>query len=404
MKIVFLVDWHSEKMGYSDNFMPAALARLGHEVHLITTNHQVYFNTTNRGFYSETLESFLGPGIVPVGYEFKNGVHIHRLNTLEIRRKLYSIGLIKILKELQPDIVQSGEFISLQTYVAAAIKPFLNFSLFVECHTHASVFPASLRKPRTRERISWYVFSKSLGKFLNNTIEKCFAISNDAARIVQDFYGISADKIEIRSLGVDTNLFVPANSKVLQEQRMTNRSNFGFEPRDIVCVYSGRLNSDKNPLLLAKAVEILIKEGLPFKSFFIGNGPKEYISEIANSVGAQIQSYVTTSELPQFYRMADIAVWPAQESTSQLDALGCGLPLILGNKVEVTERIFQNGQVYEQGNCLSLVNALRNLVDPKIREDMGLLSRSKAVNKFSWDILAKKYETDYMNSRCNRIA
>lgn len=404
MKIAFLVDWHSEKMGYSDNFMPAALARLGHEVHLITTNHQVYFNSTNKGFYRETLESFLGPGIVPAGYTFTNGIHVHRLKSLEIRRKLYPIGLIKILRDLRPDVVQSGEFVSWQTYVSAVIKPFLRFSLFIECHTHASVFPPAQGKSTPRERISSYIFSRTLGRYLNRVITKCFPISDDAADIVQRFYGIELEKIEVRSLGVETNLFVPADTKLLLENRIATRIRYGYQPKNIVCLYTGRLNTDKNPLLLARAVEILIKQGLPFKSFFIGSGPREYVSDIENTIGAQVIGYVTTSDLPKYYQMADIAVWPAQESTSQLDALGCGLPLVLGNKIKVKERVMLNGLTYEEGNCSSLVETLRTLINPSIRQEMGSLSRTKALEIFSWDIIAKKYETDYLINRENDIS
>ena len=395
MKIVFIVDWHSEKMGYSDNFMPAALARLGHEVHLITTNHQVYFIRVNRGFYKETLEPFLGPGIVPAGYAFTNGVHVHRLKGLEFRKKLYPLGLVKLLKNLRPDVVQTGEFISWQTYVSAALNPFLHFRLFIECHTHASVFPPARGVSNLKERIFWYLFSRTTGKYLNKVITKSYPISSDAAEIVHKFYGINKNKIEVRSLGVDTDLFAPVNTDTLQKERIATRNLFNYNAEDIVCIYTGRIAREKNPLLLAQAVEILIKEGLPFKSFFLGSGPAEYSSMIQNTIGAQLVDYVMTSEIPKYYQMADIAVWPSQESTSQLDALGCGLPLVLGNKIKVTERIEINGLMYEEGDSSSLADALRTLQDPKIRSEMGLLSRKKAVEKFSWDLIGKQYELDY---------
>lgn len=398
MKIIFLGDWHSEKMGYSDNFMPAALARLGHEVHLITTNHQVYYNSVNRGFYKETLESFLGPGIVPVGYSFTNGVHVHRLKGFEFRKKLYPIGLVKLLRKLRPDVVQSGEFISWLTYVSAAIKPFLHFSLFIECHTHASVFPPAQGKSNFSQRVFWYLFSKTIGKYFNNIIAKSFPISSDAAEIVEKFYGIQNDKIEVRSLGVDTHLFVPADSETLLKERTATRISFGYEPEDIVCIYTGRLTREKMPLLLAEAVEILIKEGLPFKSFFLGSGPFDYVSKIQNTSGTRIVNYVETSKIPKYYQMSDIAVWPSQESTSQLDALGCGLPLVLGNKIRVTERVEFNGLTYEEGNSESLAAALRTLQDSRIRREMGSLSRDKAVEKFSWDRIGENYEKNYLHA------
>ena len=57
MKIVLIQLWHSENMGYTDNMLPKYLAKLGHEVHLITSNGQIYFNSPE---YSEVYEDALG--------------------------------------------------------------------------------------------------------------------------------------------------------------------------------------------------------------------------------------------------------------------------------------------------------------------------------------------------------
>jgi len=62
MRIVVVADWFSEKMGYSENCLPKALASLGHEVHLVTTEAQVYYNQPT---YRATYEPFIGPPIVP---------------------------------------------------------------------------------------------------------------------------------------------------------------------------------------------------------------------------------------------------------------------------------------------------------------------------------------------------
>jgi hypothetical protein len=44
MKIVFVTAWYSEGMGYLENCLPKAIAKLGHEVHIITSTAQVYYN------------------------------------------------------------------------------------------------------------------------------------------------------------------------------------------------------------------------------------------------------------------------------------------------------------------------------------------------------------------------
>jgi hypothetical protein len=57
MRIAIISDWFSEKMGYAENCLPKALASLGHEVHLITSNVQPYFNSPN---YRETYDLLSG--------------------------------------------------------------------------------------------------------------------------------------------------------------------------------------------------------------------------------------------------------------------------------------------------------------------------------------------------------
>jgi len=42
------------------------------------------------------------------------------------------------------------------------------------------------------------------------------------------------------------------------------RTQLGFAPSDIVCVYTGRFGADKNPLLLAKAIARLREPILRF--------------------------------------------------------------------------------------------------------------------------------------------
>ncbi|MBD3636829.1 MAG: hypothetical protein HUJ25_05750, partial [Crocinitomicaceae bacterium] len=74
MKIAFVCQSFSENMGYITNCLPKFLAKLGHEVHVISPNVQGYFSSPN---YKETYEEFLGPAIVPTGSKQINGFALH---------------------------------------------------------------------------------------------------------------------------------------------------------------------------------------------------------------------------------------------------------------------------------------------------------------------------------------
>lgn len=397
MKIAFLLDWHSENMGYSDNYLPRELARLGHEVHLISSNHQVYYCKANEDFYKRTLEPFLGPGLVGLGTKLIDGVFVHRLEAQEFRGKLFLVGLRKKLYEINPEIVQAGDLNSLITFQAAFLKNHLRFNLLAESHTHASVFAPARGGGRFRARLFWMIYKKTLGAYLNSKIIWCYPISADSKNICVNYFGIKDEKIRIRSLGVDDEIFKPISTDLEINNRNRLRKNLGILQNEIVCIYTGRLSQEKDPLLLAKAVSSLIAQGLAFRSLFIGGGTESYLKEIRLENGAILVPYMKSSELLQFYQASDIAVWPKQESTSQLDALGCGLPLVLGSNNQVPERVSGNGLLFEENSLLSLTENLKKLVDVSNRNIMGRISREKVINFFSWKRIALDYHHDYIS-------
>lgn len=402
MRIVLVSDWHSERMGYSDNYMPKALASLGHEVHLITSNAQCYFNSPT---YKDVFEKFIGPGIVECGVKIVDGYTLHRLPFKEIRGRIHIQGLLSSLRKLKPDVVQAGEITSLVTWEAAAAKPFLGYKLFVECHWHASVFPITTRVSgmkqrlaRMHQRLYWAIYNATIGRIVAAVSDRCYPISEDSAEIAQRYFGFPEHKISVRSLGVETDLFQPATTPELQQRRSTLRKSLGYSDSDIVCIYTGRFAEEKGPHCLAEAIGLLRSQGLPFKALFMGDGPEEYVSKIREVEGCEVHPFVVTQDLAQYYQAADIGVWPKQESTSQLDAIACGLPIILSDRVHVTERVDGNGLLYVEGNSSSLADRLREIMDPGLRQKMGAVGVEKVQKSFSWKDLACKYVKDYQSA------
>jgi len=225
--------------------------------------------------------------------------------------------------------------------------------------------------------------------------ERCYPISTDAADILAKFFGIQKNKIAIRSLGVDTDLFKPVSDEVSRQRRSKIRKELGFSDSDIVCVYTGRFESCKNPLCLAHAIKKLAAIGEPFRGLFIGCGSEVNRDKISDSSCCITHPFVPVKELPKFYQAGDIAVWPKQESTSQLDAAACGLPLILSDKVKVKERIEGNGLTYREDDIEDMIRQLLVLRDPVLRQKMGACGADKMRRSFSWHNIAKEYATDY---------
>jgi glycosyltransferase involved in cell wall biosynthesis len=385
MKIAIVTDWFAENMGYAENFLPKALASLGAEVHVITSNVQPYFNSP---FYAETYEPYIGPGIVDCGVKELDGYTLHRLPHGRWRGGVRINGLVQYVWKIKPRIVQTFSIFCRSTYELALAKPILAYKLFHEQHVHASVFPPATQWIGIRKRFVWLAYAATVGRFVSLMSEKCYPISVDASDIAIQFWGYQANKVSICSLGVDTDLFVPAATAPLQEQRQRLRRELGFAPSDIVCVYAGRLTNDKGPLLLAQAIALLVQEGRPFRGLFVGNGQRTDVEAIQACPGSVVHPFVPVRELPTLYRAGDIGVWPKQESTSQLDASACGLPLVLSDQIQVRERVEGNGLIYKEGDAAHLAQQLCKLSDPETRQVMGKRGIKKILENFSWNRIA----------------
>lgn len=393
MRIAFVSDWFSEKMGYAENALPKAMVRLGHEIHVITTNTQPYFDSP---MYSETYEPFIGPGIVDCGSKSWDGYTLHRLpHGRDLMGRVRLKGLVSKLRDIRPDIVQTFETVSQSTIEVVLAKPILGYRLFLESHIHASVFSKAVKKRPFLTKYCLPLYRATFGTATNLLIEKCYPISEDAADIITEFFGLHRDKVEVVSLGVDTDLFHPLDDPFARRTRERLREDLGFRSSEIVCLYTGRLSSDKGPLVLADAVGELVHRGKHFRGLFVGGGTRNYVKAIQERPGCIVHSFVPSAALPPFYWAADVGVWPKQESTSQLDAVASGIPIIISNSAKVFDRIRGNGLTYKEDDVSDLVRQLEFLEAPAVRRRMGEIGSARVREFYSWHDIARKRLQDY---------
>ena len=236
-------------------------------------------------------------------------------------------------------------------------------------------------------------------RFINQTTVKHYPIAEDAAKISVEYFKVPPEKIEIQSLGVDADMFTPLVTKEEKEERSSMRKELGLLPEDLVCIYTGRFTKDKNPGCLAQAIRHLQTNGHPdIKAIFVGNGAPDEVSFIKMIHGCIVRPFVKVDKLAPFYRLADIGVWPRQESTSQLDAMACGLPVIVSDHMGVRERVEGNGLFYEENNYIDLANKILQLTDLSLRKRLAEKGVEKIRESFSWEAIARKRMEDYQKS------
>jgi len=393
MKIVYVNPFYTQGMGYIENCLPKAMAKRGHEVHLITSTGKAYFNYP---MYKATYEKFFGPPIEKAGkYQLPGGVIHHRLEFIHIKNTFYFNGLRQVLDEINPDIVHMWEVVSPYTIQFFLLRRRYNYIVYAANHLVLSVIKIH------NEWASWYspmrylwILSKLLpGKLLQGYYKRCYAVTSDAKFIAEKYMGVPPEKCIVTPLGTDTDIFRPEvdKAKILQL-----RVKWGFQEDDFIVLYTGRFTSSKNPLVCAQAVDLLQKKGFSkIKGLFVGAGDQQ--KEIEACLACRVIDLVVYTQLPQYYQMADVGIWPMQESTSILDASATALPVIVNEAIPTAEMFRGNGLAYKAGNSEDLSSKILQLYsDDSLRKKLGEEGRRKMSEVFSWDRIAKEREQDYL--------
>ncbi len=404
MTIVFVSAWYSENMGYLENCLPKSLAKLGHQVHVVTSTAQVYFN---QPFYAKAYQKYLGDPIQPAGTFQSEGVSIHRLPFSALKSKITLRGLFAKLRAIRPDVVHTFEPAAIDTVRLAVYKLRLGYKLYTANHAVFSVYPVARNWATLpfSKKIEWFLTEYMPGRFVNLFIEKCFAVTIDAGEIATVYRGVSKNKVKVTTLGVDTDAFYPDLT-----EREQFRAKWGFQKDDIICFYSGKLIAQKQPVLLAQAIDVLAKRGIKIKGFFVAEGELE--QSIKQFSSCQVIPLQPFKDLPNFFRMADIAVWPGEESSSQLDAAASGACLVLTDNIKAYDEVdnqsvtenTEGGKIYKprivsrkfkHGNLDDLVQKLESLLDENTRSALAQKSVFEIKTKYSWDIIAQNRIADY---------
>jgi len=391
IRIALLSEVFCKNMGYLENMLSKYLARLGADVHVLATDLPPDYRQKSSGSPYAGFLSEWQPG----SRLTMEGFTLHILGHQKILGHMRMAGLGAKLREISPAIVQVSSPIGWIALDAARFRISLGYRLFTGSHYHASVFPLAMRPAAfwSGARLKCFATRTMPGRIASLAAEKCFAISSDCAEVAVRFFGVPRSQIEICPLGVDTELFHPLQGASDAADRAALRKRFGFSHSEIVCIYAGRFTEEKNPLLLAKAVERLQQQGHPFRGLLLGNGPQA--DDIRNCFGCVTHPFEPVNALGDFFRAADIGVWPAQESLSMLDAAACGLPIVVNHTMTAPERVVGNGLTYLLNDSNDLLRALLELKNPCNRREMGRIGAQKMARDFSWESVAHRRLRDY---------
>lgn len=388
MKIAYVVETYTDGLGYIDNVLPKELGAAGDQVHLITCRLPAYYQNS-AAFFGKLTERKKFPD-----QEYSENYTLHTCTYTRFGGRILINGLFKRLKSIEPDVVIVRGIASPVLGQVVLAKVLLGFKIFTSTGQAYSALPQALREGGSLSKARIYNFFSRvlLGRFFSYFVTRCIGSTEDCIDSVVEFYGVPRKKTKVISLGVDTSIFFPASDPTALKARSAVRENLGVLDKEILCIWTGRMTASKSIHLLAQAVDELSAEGHPFVALFVGDGPEsEKLGVYQKSI---VRPFVPWTELPGFYRAADIAVWPRSITTSTLDASACGLPVIMSDQEKAQERWMDIGSTYKDGRVASLKAALLEYQDDARRTSIGAIAASRMRVLYSWKVIAQAFKRE----------
>lgn len=191
----------------------------------------------------------------------------------------------------------------------------------------------------------------------------------------------------------------------LQEQPFLQANNLKMKQalnldEDIIITFVGRLASPKEPKFLLES----LKHFPEAKVLIVGDGPmraelEAHISQ--NQLAERVLLLGTRTDIPDILAASDIFVLPSRWEGLPLviiEAMFAGLPIVASRVGGIPELVQENvnGFLVPRSDSAALSQALKMLIaDKSLREQMGQMSRQRALQKFTMHRMIEEYKKLY---------
>lgn len=244
-------------------------------------------------------------------------------------------------------------------------------------------FPETFKKNDLYQLTKWTEYSVKKAK-------KVITISNSSKDDIIKYYKIPSENVNVVYLGLKNLSMNTPSEKALSE--------FGVDKKFILFV--GTVQPRKNiarlieafamlPVALLADYQLVIigKKGWLFEPILAA--PEKY--NVKDKV--VFLDYISDSELPNFYRKAEVFVLPSLYEgfgLPILEAMRYGCPVITSNVSSLPEAGGDAAQYFEPENVVDIKNMIEKvLTDPLLREKM-IERGSEHYKKFTWEKAAKE--------------
>jgi glycosyltransferase involved in cell wall biosynthesis len=197
--------------------------------------------------------------------------------------------------------------------------------------------------------IKWRHFPwlyESIERGLFNRLDRIFCVRQSAVERYSELYPTLADKFAFVPTWVDTSIYGPGGA----DDRDAARRQLQLGPVTKLLVFVGRLDRQKNPLLLLEAFRLAVQQQGDLRLILIGDGIlRPQLEGQVNSNGLQglvrLTGALSRPQIASMLRAADLFVMSSGYEgmpIAVLEALATGLPVVSTDVGEL-RRVVQDG-------------------------------------------------------------
>ena len=224
-----------------------------------------------------------------------------------------------------------------------------------------------------------------------NKSSKILVANNETKEIVNEFYDVSPEKIEIMPNGIDTKIF---HTNAVKKSK--------------IVLFSGVMYNHRGIDVLLNAVPIVIKKIPEVKFILLGDGPeldelKKITENLKIKKNVDFKGWIERDEVMNYLADASIAIGPLRSTTVTKNALpikvleymASSLP-ILSQKYTLPDDVLVDGENgYSVTDSEDLATKIIHILENnEKRIKMGTKSYEMSL-KFDWENVAKKILTEY---------
>lgn len=332
-----------------------------------------YFNDVNANINIESLKEFIKNTASVDDQELAGNYGNHLLQAVLNYAKYSS----QHAKTKPHDIIYAHDWLTILAGIKAkeiSKKPLI-------FHIH------SIEYDRNGEYYNRLIYD--IEKYGMQIADKIVTVSQYTKKMVQKFYGVSADKIDVVYNG-------------LPDQYINHPPIHHHQSRTKIVLFLGRITHQKGIIYFINAAHKVLMHKDHVKFVIAGDGDQtrqmiEYVASLKQGKNILFTGFLTQEQVKKMYAISDVYVMPSTSEPfgiSCLEALSSGVPIIISKCSGVVE-VIKNLLKVDFWDVDGIATKIIALLDyPKIKSEQ-FYRVGNELNALRWEDTAKKLITIY---------